>query len=594
MELVCKVDRVLGGIESIDRGVGPTTARRRGCSAGALLVSMAERMPASGDFIADLDTRRGDVVGPALRAVPGIPAFPTFIGRTRRFDDGVLSGVEQAMGEPIGRWVALVPAKSKAALAAVSDRRSGSDRSRDQRSEEEGMALDYTGRRVGPLHPAVWAEAGRGPARRPRLGEVRSPSPGAGAAQTGDRARAEGLSRPIVRADSGFFDQGVAAAALINGADFAICAKRSSATWPPAWQIDEKSWQKAHGMDAALDECDYRPIGWPEGRRGVVRRVSVDRDELESDTRSRRRRTLDPNQLALLEDDEIGFAYAYSFILANLDWAVVDIESWFRLRALVEEKIGGAKLGTALRHRPSGYQAVNRTWMWSALVALNLSTWPQSLPGLDTGPQAEPMANDSGASSSPSSPASSATRIASCSGSRPTIRTGAFADGRVTLRRPKVPAAVPVIAAILPRLARRLLRDWLSFEVISLITALPDAAVGLWGTTWSRRAAFDGAYRASPPCCPCATRVPYAGQGDQESMMESINPWWCARSPRARRLSAVLTIVVSAGCGRQPSSVFARSLWMTRRGGSSPGVSSVGTCAASGPSRSRRSQAISR
>lgn len=42
-----------------------------------------------------------------------------------------------------------------------------------------------------------------------------------------------------------------------------------------------------------------------------------------------------------------------------------------------------AKLGYALRHLPSGIQAVNRVWLWAALLALNLSAWTQAL-GLGT------------------------------------------------------------------------------------------------------------------------------------------------------------------------------------------------------------------
>lgn len=116
-----------------------------------------------------------------------------------------------------------------------------------------------------------------------------------------------------------------------------------------------------------------------------MRRVRVDADELRSDPRFRRRRTIDPNQLTLLEDGEIGFAYAHSFIVTNLDWAAVDLEAWFRMRALLEEKVKDAKLGAALRHLPSGFEAVNRTWMWSAFLALDISTFLQSLCGVDTG-----------------------------------------------------------------------------------------------------------------------------------------------------------------------------------------------------------------
>jgi hypothetical protein len=38
----------------------------------------------------------------------------------------------------------------------------------------------------------------------------------------------------------------------------------------------------------------------------------------------------------------------------------------------------------ALSHLPSGKVAVNRVWMWSALLALNLSAWMQSLAGADS------------------------------------------------------------------------------------------------------------------------------------------------------------------------------------------------------------------
>ena len=185
----------------------------------------------------------------------------------------------------------------------------------------------------------------------------------------------EGLSRPIIRCDSSFFDAKVAFAALANNADFAIVAKRNPATWRACREIPEDSWQKAKDMEAEVAECDYLPSSWPKGTRCVVRRVRVDRGELKADPRSRRRRTIDPNQLVLLEEGEIGFAYAYSFILTNLDWSIIEIESWFRMRALVEERIKDAKWGAALRHLPSGYESVNRTWMWCALLACNISVW---------------------------------------------------------------------------------------------------------------------------------------------------------------------------------------------------------------------------
>jgi hypothetical protein len=75
----------------------------------------------------------------------------------------------------------------------------------------------------------------------------------------------------------------------------------------------------------------------------------------------------------------------------------VEIEAWFGRRALVEERICDSKAGMALRHLPSGYEAVNRTWMWSAFFGLNCSVWLQGLAGVD-GPTDGPTASDCAAS----------------------------------------------------------------------------------------------------------------------------------------------------------------------------------------------------
>ncbi len=351
------------------------------------MLSMAETMLAGGDFMVDLDHQRGDLAGAPLRAVPEIPASATFIGRAKRFDEKVFSGIEEATGELVGRWFAHLSDTSRAKLVAL---RPSIDLDPTDVEiygpKKEGMAFNHAGQRVGRPHPAIWAEAGVWLAADLGSGtsDPRPEAPSLIARAVA--ALPDGLLRPIICCDSGFFDKDVAMAALANGADFAIVAKRNPASWRACREIDESAWQPANSMDAEVAECDYRPVGWPKGTRCVVRRVRVDAGELKSDSRSRRRRTIDPAQLALLEADELGFADAYSVILTNLDWEVTEIEAWFRMRALVEEKIKDAKLGAALRHLPSGFVAVNHTWMWSAFLALNVSTFLQSLCGLDAGP----------------------------------------------------------------------------------------------------------------------------------------------------------------------------------------------------------------
>ncbi|HET7486472.1 MAG TPA: IS1380 family transposase [Acidimicrobiales bacterium] len=387
LALVAEVDRILGVVSTIDDWVGRIKDRDRGLSAGELVVSMAECMLAGGDFMCDLDNlARADVAGAALRAVPGAPASTTFIALARRFDDARIGDLESAVGAMAARWFAALPAARRRQLAEV---RPTVDLDPTDievyGSSKQGVAWNYAGQRCGRAHPAVWAEAGIVVA-----GELGSGTDDPRPQALGLIARAlaalpEGLGRPRVRADSGFFDRKVAAAALAGGADFAIAAKRNTAVWRSAAKLEDDAWTPAAGMAGAeVASCDYVPGGWPEGTRTIVRRVRVEPDEVRRDPRSRRRRTIDPTQLALVLGGGADHAFAYSFIVTNLDGDALDIEAWFRGRAQVEERLRDSKCGLALRHLPSGYSQVNAVWMWSAFLALNLSVYCQSLAGVDT------------------------------------------------------------------------------------------------------------------------------------------------------------------------------------------------------------------
>jgi hypothetical protein len=195
-----------------------------------------------------------------------------------------------------------------------------------------------------------------------------------------------GLGRPRLRADSGFFDQHLAQAALAGGCDFAICARRNPALWRAVRAVDPHAWRPAVGMPAAeVATCGYQPVGWPQQTRAVVRRVALDASRLSADPRSRRWRTVDPQQLAAARAGKLARVDGYPVILTSLPDDPVTIEAWFRHRADIEDRIRDAKLGYALRHLPSATVAVNRVWLWAALLALNLSAWTQALGLQSTG-----------------------------------------------------------------------------------------------------------------------------------------------------------------------------------------------------------------
>ena len=384
LHLVSKLDKLSGISRAIDAAGAAIKSRRRGLSLGELMVSLAETVLAGGDFFIDLDHQREDTAGLALRAVPGVPASTTAIGLGKRFSAEVRASVEAANAALVKKAFGLLPESRRQLLASQRPTIDlGPADVEVYGRGKQGCAYNYAGQKCYRPHPAVWA--GANIVLAAELGSGK-PDPRPQAPRLIARAifaLPDGLLRPIVRGDSGFFDAKVAWAALENGADFAIAVKRNPAVWRAERKIPEDAWQKAIGMDAEVAGCGYVPAGWPPGTRTICRRVKLTADEVRTDARSRRRRTIDPDQLRLFEAGEAEVVYAYSFMITNLAGDVRQIEAWFRERALVEETIKGSKYGAALRHMPSGYEAVNALWMWAALIGMNTSSWLQALTGHD-------------------------------------------------------------------------------------------------------------------------------------------------------------------------------------------------------------------
>jgi Transposase DDE domain group 1 len=394
-EFVEKLDVVA----TFDRGIGSIKKRARGATAGELLVGLAQSQMLGGDALVALDRQRADEAATELSAVPVVPAT-TAGSLARRFTPAQFAGLEAANAAVIDSAHRLLPEDRRAKLTGSITIDMDSTDVEVYGSRKQGVAYNYQGQRAGRPHLATWAEAGLTVAAelltgnddvRPRaagmLARALSAIPDQVAA-----ALSESGGVPRVRTDAGYFTGDLARAAVELGCDFAIAAKRNTAMWRAYASIDPDAWVDAVGMPGAeVAAVDYAPAGWPQDTYTVVRRVRVDAEAISADPRSRRRRTIDPDQLALAIEGTATHAYAVSFIVTNIPTyddpaegeTVRDVEAWFRRRTDIEDRIREAKLGAALRKLPSGSAVVNTVWMWAALLAGNLSVLLQALTGID-------------------------------------------------------------------------------------------------------------------------------------------------------------------------------------------------------------------
>jgi hypothetical protein len=385
------VDR-LGVVTAFDEQVGPIKQRARGLTGGEFLVGLACAQMVGEDYLIGLDRRRADVAGGLLTAVPLAPST-TAATLARRFDTSAWHDVEAAIGQISYRVLTRLARPRRAALLASPTLDIDATEVEVYGARKQGIAYNYKGQRAGRPHLATWAEAGTVLAADLLPGDV-DPRAGVvalfGRALAGLHAAAPGHGRVRVRGDIGYFTKDLADAIVAAGCDFAIGANRNPATWRAAAGVPEETWVDALGMKGAqIAVADYAPGGWPAGTRCLIRRVRHDAATISADPRARRRKTIPAEQLTLALDGDVEQVWAYSFIVTNLDISTpgnaAAVESWYRHRTDIEDRIRDAKHGAALRHLPSGDPAVNTAWMWGALLAVNLSAWLHELGGLDHG-----------------------------------------------------------------------------------------------------------------------------------------------------------------------------------------------------------------
>ena len=390
----------LGLIEALDEAMGPVKQRRRGFTGGQVLAGMAAAQLAGEDFLVGLDRLRADAAGQQVTPVPGL-ATSTASGLARRFTARHWRGAEAGLAAATARMTGLLPAERAAELAEgpVTIDIDATD-VEVYGSKKRGVAYTYQGQRAGLPHVAAWAETEIPLAADllagdddPRSSAVALLGRALAALPQAIRDGAAAAGRKIaLRADAGYFAGDLARAAAAADMDFAIGAKRITSMWKALAGIAEDAWRDAIDMAGAqVAVSPYKPADWPDGTVLLIRRVKLDPDQVSADPRSRRRRTLHPDQRALPipELEQEPAIYAYSFICTNMDVSTpakaAAVEHWYRHRTAIENIFRDSKHGAALRHLPSAYEQVNTAWMWASLIAAAVAAWLHQLTGLISG-----------------------------------------------------------------------------------------------------------------------------------------------------------------------------------------------------------------
>lgn len=378
----------LGMVGELDAGIGPIKQRARGLTGGQLLLGMATAQLVGQDCLAGLDRVRADAGSALLTEAPVAPST-TAASLAGRFGPAALAGIEAGLKGVYTRWLASVPAAVRAPLVLRNPTidLDASDIEVFGRTKQQ-VGWTYAGVKAGRVHLASWAQAEL-PLAADLIAGNDDVRPDAGTLL--ERALAvlpaQVCGRPRVRADAGYFDAALANTAVALGCDFAIAAKRNPAAWRALSAVPDDDWRPARGMtNAQVAACDYAPAGWPPGTYTIIRRVKIGVEQLSQDPRSRRRRTVDKDQLALALGGAAEHVWAVSFLVTNIPADAADyvgLEAWFRNRTSIEERFREAKHGSGLNHLPSADPGVNKIWMWAGLLAGALSVMLQALTGLD-------------------------------------------------------------------------------------------------------------------------------------------------------------------------------------------------------------------
>jgi hypothetical protein len=271
-DLVARLDRVIDAVR-------PFKARRRGSSAGELLVALAEMMAVGGDHLVHLEELREDEAGAELRAVGEAPA-PTTAGQLlRRLNARQCQAAVAELakvGEEVDRQLGLT------ATAPVTLDLDSSDTEVYGRLKE-GAAFNHRGQRSYDSQLATWAARRRIVASELRSGNLNEHPTAVKVLRRALKALPAEHGQVRVRMDSGFESVATFKELRRQGVGFTCSLKRSPVLHRlRVERIRHRDWRPALLMpQAEIAEATYTPGAWRhEPLRLIVRRVRIPVEEL--------------------------------------------------------------------------------------------------------------------------------------------------------------------------------------------------------------------------------------------------------------------------------------------------------------------------
>ncbi|MGO9975091.1 MAG: transposase [Solirubrobacteraceae bacterium] len=299
--LIAEIDAQL----ALEHRARAIKVRRRGATAGGLVMSLAECQLVGGAFFEHLGELRADEAGAVLRAVAEVPSPATALQLAKRFRrvhcqrvERAMSTAGQALDRALGRDVGeAVTVDLDATQVTVYGRK------------KDGAARCRTGQMSYAPHLAFWAQRGRALCAE-LVGGNQERLTGGEYARIASRALAllpAGHGQVTMRIDSAYYAIELLQRLREERTRFTVSVPRSQAMWAALERIPESAWEDALEMPGAqVAETTYRPGGWKhEPLRLIVRRVPFSAEQITRLTGSRRLATLHPKQLAMALDGQL-------------------------------------------------------------------------------------------------------------------------------------------------------------------------------------------------------------------------------------------------------------------------------------------------